>query len=140
MYVAWSASYVSAKTVERKGRISSSSFCEQLTDCYLHVFSLTHPLSLDEISFKEMRTWDQSKIWSCYLCVWCKSRELISRASPRFSTPMVESSSADLLPAIKSYWAESHLESTLWLNPGGRGEHLASLLSWIAAWLLHTHV
>ena len=34
IYVVWSASYASAKTVERKGRISSSSFCEQLTDCY----------------------------------------------------------------------------------------------------------
>ena len=35
----------------------------------------------------------------------------------KIPTPMVKSSSADLLPAIKTYWAESHLESILWLNP-----------------------
>ena len=37
-----------------------------------HVFTLIHPL--DEFSFKEMRTWSQSKISSCCLCVQCKSR------------------------------------------------------------------
>ena len=56
-----------------------------------HVFSLIHILPLDEFSFKKMRTWGQSKISSCCLCVWCKSRELGSRGSPRFVTPIVES-------------------------------------------------
>ena len=49
---------------------------------------------------------------------------LIGRVSPRFTTPMVENSSADLLPAIKTYRSELHLEFTLWLNPGQPGEHL----------------
>ena len=39
-----------------------------------HVFSLIH--SVDESSFKEMRTWDQSKNSSCCLCVLCKLREM----------------------------------------------------------------
>ena len=39
-----------------------------------------------------------------------KSRELGGRGSPRFPTPMVESFFTDLLPAIESYWSESHLE------------------------------
>ena len=30
--------------------------------------------------------------------------------SPRFSTPMVESFSKDLLPTVESYWTDSHLE------------------------------
>ena len=128
------ASYASAKTLEREGRISSSSFFRQLADKYSHVFSLFHPLPLDESSFKEMRKWDLSKISSCYLCVWCNSKELIDRVSPRFPTPVVENSSADLLPPIKRYWAESHLQSTLWLNPGARLEHLTNLRPWIAAY------
>ena len=60
--------------------------------------------------FKEMRTQSQIKISSCCLYVWCKSRELGGRGSPRFPTPMVESFSTDLLLAIKCYWAEQHLE------------------------------
>ena len=87
-----------------------SSFCGRLADYYSHVFSLIHQLLLGEFSFKEMRTYSQTKISSCCLYVWCKSRELGGSGSPRFPTPMVESLSADLLPAIKSYWAESHLE------------------------------
>ena len=66
-----------------------------------------HPLPLDEFSFEEMRTWSQCKISSSCLCVWYNSRELIYRGSPRFPTPMVKSSSKDLLPPIKSYWVES---------------------------------
>ena len=54
-----------------------------------------------------MRTWSQCKISSSCLCVWYNSRELIYRGSPRFPTPMVKSSSKDLLPPIKSYWVES---------------------------------
>ena len=72
MYIVWSASYASVKTLEGDGRISSSSFCGQLVDYYLHVFSLIHPLLLDEFSFKVMRTWDQSRILSCCLSLWCK--------------------------------------------------------------------
>ena len=60
IYVVCSASYASAKTLEREGRISSYSFCEQLADYSSHVFSLIHTLPLVEFSFKEMRTWGQS--------------------------------------------------------------------------------
>ena len=137
--VVWNISYASVKTLEREGRISSSSnFCGQLADYYSHVFSVIHTLPLDEFSFKEIRTWGQSKISSCCLCVWCKSRELGGKGSSRFPTPTMESFSADLLPAIKGYWAELNLElfTLLRLNPGVRGEHLTCVLSWIAAWLL----
>ena len=43
---------------------------------------------------------------------------------------MMESFSADLPPAIKRYWTESHLELLilLRLNPGVRGEHLTACL------------
>ena len=90
---------------------------------------------MDEFSFKEMKTWSQFKISSCCLCVRCKPRELGGRGSSRFSTPMVESFSADLLPAIKSCWAELHLKlfTLLWLNLGLRREYLTSLHSWIVA-------
>ena len=54
--------------------------------------------------------WSQPKILSCYLCVWCKSKELGGRGSTRVPTPMVESFSQDFLPAIESYWTESHLD------------------------------
>ena len=55
---------------------------------------------------------------------------------------MVEIFSADVLAAIKSHWAELHLELflLLQLNNGGQGEHLTSLLLCLAAWLLVTHV
>ena len=96
--------------IARGENLIASGFSGQLANYYLHVFSLIHPLLLDEFSFKEMRTQDQPKISPCCLCVWCKSRELGGRGSPRFPTPVVESFSGDLLPAIKSYWAESHLE------------------------------
>ena len=59
-------------------------------------FSLIHPV--------------MPKISSCGPCVWCKSKELGGRGSTRFPTSMVESFSADFLPAIESYWTESHLE------------------------------
>ena len=54
--------YASAKSLERKGSISSSSFYGQLADYYSHTFSLIHPV--DEF-FKEMRMWAKSKISSC---------------------------------------------------------------------------
>ena len=62
----------------------------------IHTFLTLSTYSLDEFSFKEMRTWGQSKISSCCLCVWCKSRELRGRESSRFPTPIVEIFSADL--------------------------------------------
>ena len=72
-------------------------------------FSLIHPVH--EFSFKEMSImWGQPKISSCCLCVWCKSKELGGRGSTRFPTLIVESFSADFLPAIENYWTESHLE------------------------------
>ena len=120
----WGPSYASAKTLEREGSILSSSFCGQLADYYLHVFSLIHPL--DEFFLKEMRTWSQSKILSCGPCVWCKSRELRDKRSPRFPT----------LPAIKSHWEESHLELFILLWRNLRASFITSLLSWAAAWLL----
>ena len=57
-----------------------------------------------------MSVWGQLKISSSYLYVWCKSKELGGRESTRFLTPMVESFSADFLPAIERYWKGSHLE------------------------------
>ena len=92
-----------------------------------------------------MRTWDQSKISSCCLCVWCNSRTLIGRGSPRSPAPIFfiiqviffipNNNGGKLLhrpsTTYKSYWAESHLEFKLWLNPGARREHLTSLFSWI---------
>ena len=72
-------------------------------------FNLTHPV--DEFFFKQMSImWGQPKISSYCLCVWCKSKELGGRGSTRFPTSIVESFSADFLPAIESYWKESHLE------------------------------
>ena len=48
-----------------------------------------------------MRTQGESKVSSCCFCVWCKSRELGGRRSPRFPcvTPVPESFSSDLLRA-----------------------------------------
>ena len=101
IFVVWSASFVSAESLERGGIISSRSFYGQLPDYYSHVFSLIHPV--DEFSFKEMRTWGQSKISSCCICVWCKSREIgVCVWGARFPTPMVESFSPDLSSNCKS--------------------------------------
>ena len=72
----WSASYASAKTLEREGSILSSRFYVLLL---FTCFSLIHPV--DELSFKEMRTWDQFKIPSGCLCVLCESKELGGRVS-----------------------------------------------------------
>ena len=91
-----------AKTLERSGKTSSSNFCgRRLADSYSLFFSLIHTVLLDEFSFEEMRTWNQCKISFCCLCIWCKSKELRGRGSPRAPTPMVESFSVGLLPAKK---------------------------------------
>ena len=87
----WMVMYIaSVKIPEREGSISSSSFYGQLPDYYSQAFSLIYPM--DEFSWKEMRTWDQSKILSYCFCVWCESRELGSRGSSRLPcvTPVVE--------------------------------------------------
>ena len=77
IFAVWSASYVLAESLERKGSISSSSFYGQSVDYYSHVFSLIDPV--DVLTFKEMRTWGQPMISSCCLCVRCESRELWGR-------------------------------------------------------------
>ena len=54
------------KILERQGSILPSSFYGQLPDCYSHVFSFIY--SVDEFSFKEVKTWGQSKISSyCFV-------------------------------------------------------------------------
>ena len=60
----------SAKIQEREGSISPSSFYVQLpdywSDYWSHVISFICPV--DEFSFKEMKTWGQSKILSyCFV-------------------------------------------------------------------------
>ena len=72
--VAWNTSSTSAKSLEPKVSFSLYSFYWELADYYSQVFSLIHPV--DEFSFKEMRTWVQSKVSYCGLCDWCKSREI----------------------------------------------------------------
>ena len=91
----------SAKTQEHEGRILSSSFCEQLADYYLQVY--THTLPLDEFSFKEMRTWGQTKISSYFILktYWAESH--------------------------------LELFILLRLNSGVGEEHLSIPVSWIAA-------
>ena len=48
-------------------------------------FSLIHPV--DEFFFKEMRMWSQPKTSYCFLCVWCKSKELGGRGE--YKTPNI---------------------------------------------------
>ena len=79
-FVVWSVSYVSAKTMEHKGSISSSSFYGQLVDCYYsHILALSNQWM--KFSFNEMRMWGQSKITCCCICDWCKSSEKEGRGS-----------------------------------------------------------
>ena len=51
--------------------------------------------------------------FNVWFCAWCKSRELGGRVSQRFPcvTPVLESSSSDLLRAIIGHWTKSHLKS-----------------------------
>ena len=83
----------SAKIPERAGSISPSSFYRQLLDHSSRFFSLIY--SVDEFFLKEMRTWCQSKISSCCICVQCESKESGGRGSSIFPcvTPVVENSS-----------------------------------------------
>ena len=93
----------------------------------------------NEFSFKEMKTLGQSKISSYCLCLWCKSRELKGRGSPKFPAAMVESFSPDHLKAIKIYWPETHLELYIAsVKSRSVREHLTSLLFWISC-LTFTH-
>ena len=84
--VVWSVSYASVKNLECEGSIYSFSFYGK----WPTIISLIHPK--DELSFKEMRMWGQSKISSCFICDWCESREMGGRQSPRLPTPVVENS------------------------------------------------
>ena len=88
MYIA------SAKIPE--GSISPFSFYGQPPDNQSHVFSLASPV--DEVSFKEMRTWDRFKITSYCICDWFESGELGGRRSLKFPcvTPVVETSKTEL--------------------------------------------
>ena len=79
----WSASYALAKTLEQERNIPSFSFYGKLADCCSLIFSLIHPV--DEFSFKKMRMWGQSKISSCCICVWCKSREIGGKGGGKVS-------------------------------------------------------
>ena len=98
------------KTWSTKGASDHSAFMDKL----LAVNNLIHPK--DGLSFKEMRMWGQSKILSCCICDWCESREMGGRESQRLPTPMVESFSAGLLPAIKNYWTQSPFKLYLLLG------------------------
>ena len=82
----------SAKILEREGSISPFSFKGQPPDYWSHTFSLACPV--DELSFKEMRAWCQSKFTSYCICVLCESGELGGRRSSRFLfvIPVVETS------------------------------------------------
>ena len=84
-----------------KGASYHPAFVGNWPTVHSYAFSLINPL--DEFSIKAMKTWGQSKISSCYFCVWCKLRESGSMGS-HVATLFVESFSADLLRAIKSYW------------------------------------
>ena len=57
----------SAKILEREGNISPSNFFGQLPDSKSHVFSLISPVG--EFSFKEVKTWGQSKFHLIALCL-----------------------------------------------------------------------
>ena len=76
--------------------------------------------------------WGQSKI-SCHcICDWCESRKMGGMGTPRLPTPMVESFSADLLPVIKSYWAESPFELGILL--GEKDTNLSHIMPLLLEW------
>ena len=92
----------STKISEREGSISTSSFYRQLPNYQSHISSLIYPV--DELSFKEMKIWCQSKISTYCFCVWCELRELGGGGSSRFPcvTPVVETSSGRVAFRIPS--------------------------------------
>ena len=98
------------KTWGAKAASNHSAF----TGKWLTVISFIH--LEDELSFKEMRIWGQSKISSCCICDWCKSRRMKGRGSPRLPTPVVESFSGNLFLVIKSYCTESPFELRILLG------------------------
>ena len=67
----------SAKIPECERSISQFSFKGQPPNYWSHSFSLA--CSVDEFSFKEMRTWAPFKFTSYCICVWCESEELGGR-------------------------------------------------------------
>ena len=85
----------SVKIMERELSNSPSSVCGQLPDYYSHLFYFVY--QVDEFSFREMRTWSQSKISYSCICVWYESGELGRRRISRFpcATPVVETCSSD---------------------------------------------
>ena len=84
-----------------------------------------------------MRMWGQSKILSCCICDWCESREMEGMGSPRLPTTIVESFSADLLPAIKSYWTESPFELHILL--GEQDTKLLHVMPLLLEWREEIH-
>ena len=126
-YVVWSVSYASAFVRNRLTIIRT--FLALSTHCYW----------MSSPSRKWERGVNPRFPLVVFVSVWWKSRKLGGRGSPRFPTAMVERFSADLLPAIKSYWPETHLESyTASPKPRSVKEHLTSLLFWISC-LTITH-
>ena len=82
----------STKILEHQGSIWPFSFYRQPPNYWSHTFSLA--CSVDEFSFKEMRTWGQSKFTSYCICVWCESGEFGARWGSRF--PCCNSSRGNL--------------------------------------------
>ena len=105
-YVVWSASCALTKTLDSARRESHCiRFCWASGRLLFACFQPYPPITTGWVLLQ-----GNENVGSVQDFVWCKSRELGDRRSPRVPTPMVESFSADFLPAIKSYWAESHLE------------------------------
>ena len=103
--VNWSARYAAAKTLEGEESILSTLFCGQLL---LICFWLIH--AVDEFSLNENE--EVVSVHYFILLSMCLVRiKIIKRQEDTWClTPMVESLSADFLPAIESYCTESHLE------------------------------
>ena len=114
------------KTWGAKAASNHSAF----TGKWLTVISFIH--LEDELSFKGMRIWGQSKISSCCICDWCKSRRMKGRGSPRLPTPVVESFSGNLFPVIKSYCTESPFELRILL--GEQDIELLHIMSLLLEW------
>ena len=85
------------------------SFCSLLATFCLLLVTVSSLL----VTFCSLLVTFCSLLFARYFCVWCKSRELRNKTSPRFhsGTPVVEGFSSDLLQAVISYWADSRLKS-----------------------------
>ena len=96
----------SGKILECEERILPSNFYGQLPDYQCPTTLVSHIYVVDElyifqllVLLNEMSTRSETKISSCYFCVWSKLRKLGGRESPRFPrvTPVVKNFSAHLL-------------------------------------------